>query len=676
MKKIISISTGSHQRDYSTTISLLGETYAIQRFGTDGDTQHLANVIQQYDGHADVLCLEGIAPLYRAGHTSILPPYAARLLTQPTHTPIVDGSLLKSILGRWSIKRANDAKPNLFRNQRILILDGLEHYAMAQCLLQYDAHIRFADPIMQTGWHLLPPVRSLKHLELYATVVLPLLARFGGKQDGNISSKRTAQTMLARMQQRCQWAHIIIGHFETIATLPPESLRGRTIITNDPSPKEVEVLRQADIKTLITHTPRLNEEHPFVSTEILAAMIAAYAIPSSPSHASSEADILDFITKAQWAPTFQQLAPTKPKPTFAFVVHPLTIKQIFKDRRFRFARFLPLPLVEWMAASLPPLTISRIRGIRSLATGETVEGILMALGATPREMMRRPPKHTYKRLIHAAAKAEGRGAKIMGLGAFTSVVGDAGVTVAKQSNIGITSGNSLTVAATLEAARYALSLMGEEMAQSRAMVIGATGSIGAACAKILAAEAHEIVLVAPRYERLLDLKIEIEQETEHARVIATTQANSYLSKASLIITTTNTLQGRLIDMKQLKPGAVICDVARPPNILKEEAEERPDVLVIESGEMLLPGEPDFGIDIDLPPGTAYACLAETALLAMEGAFESYTLGRNIRKEQVLHIHRLMHKHGLKLADLRSFGQHITSEQIAEKRRLSQTYETN
>jgi hypothetical protein len=71
---------------------------------------------------------------------------------------------------------------------------------------------------------------------------------------------------------------------------------------------------------------------------------------------------------------------------------------------------------------------------------------------------------------------------------------------------------------------------------------------------------------------------------------------------------------------------VICDVARPPDINPAEAALRPDVLVIESGEVLIPGDIDFGYDIGLPPKTSYACLAETALLAMDGRFRGLHAG--------------------------------------------------
>jgi len=115
---------------------------------------------------------------------------------------------------------------------------------------------------------------------------------------------------------------------------------------------------------------------------------------------------------------------------------------------------------------------------------------------------------------------------------------------------------------------------------------------------------------------------------------------------------------------------VICDVARPPDISPEEAALRPDVLVIESGEVLIPGEIDFGYDIGLPAKTAYACLAETALLAMEGRFEDYTLGRNISLEKVKEIYHLFKKHNFQLAGLRSFGKYITDQDVQVKRRLA------
>ncbi|HEU4324190.1 MAG TPA: hypothetical protein VFS21_13650 [Roseiflexaceae bacterium] len=357
---------------------------------------------------------------------------------------------------------------------------------------------------------------------------------------------------------------------------------------------------------------------------------------------------------------------------FAFVIHPLTVDFIHKDPRFRWTRFLPDSLVEAAAAYLPPIPVATITGGRSPATGQRIEGYLITLGATPRQMLRHSERFTYRRLNAAARMAQRRGARIMGLGAFTSVVGDAGVTVAREAPIAITSGNSLTVAATLEAAKQALRRMGApDLAHGRAMVIGATGSIGSICARLLAQAVRDVVLVSIEPERLAELKRTIECETPGAQVQTATAAGDLTDGCDLIVTATSAFGQRIIDITRCKPGAVICDVARPPDINPAEAALRPDVLVIESGEVLIPGDIDFGYNIGLPPKTSYACLGETALLAMEGRFEDYTLGRNISIERVKEIYRLFKKHGFQLAGLRSFGRSITDADLAQRRALAE-----
>ncbi len=89
-----------------------------------------------------------------------------------------------------------------------------------------------------------------------------------------------------------------------------------------------------------------------------------------------------------------------------------------------------------------------------------------------------------------------------------------------------------------------------------------------------------------------------------------------------------------------------------------------------SGEVLIPGDIGSGYNIGLPPKTSYAYLAETALLATEGQFEDYTLERNITMERVKEIYRLFKKHEFQIAGLRSFGQYVSDDWMAEKRLLA------
>lgn len=662
MKNIVSISLGSSQRNYTFTTTVQGQPVRVQRMGTDGSFPRAAELVREFDGKAHVICLEDLASVVRIGRASYLQQAAADVVAQARQTPVVDGRLLKATLERWAIKRAVDRLPGLVRYRRVLVINGIQQYQLAQVLEQSEAHLRFADPLLHLGIPFLPMPRSLKQLEHYAAVTLPLA--------GLLPAFLTRRNGPSRwMQHLFTWADVIVGDYEMIRQHAPANLRGRTVITTDPSPTEIDDLANRGVSTLVTMTPPLSQEQSFVATAVLEGMVMATR--ENDNQPLEEAEVLDFIDAVGWEPTVQHLHSEQHRPMFAFVVHPLTIKHIYIDKRFKLARHLPQRPVEWAVAFAPPFYLSRMRGIRSKATGQEIEGLLLTLGATAREMMRRRPEFTYRRLIQAARIAERRGARIMGLGAFTSVVGDAGLSVARKVDIGITSGNSLTVAATLESAKRAVRLLGGRVDQGRAMVIGATGSIGSVCARLLALAVHDVILVAPRPERLLALKQLIERETPGARVVATTNADSFIAEADLVVTTTSALTGGLVNVDRLKPGAVICDVARPPNVHKEDAARRPDVLVIESGEILLPGTPDFGFDIALPAGTAYACLAETALLAMEGKFEDYTLGREIEIERVKEMYNLMQKHGLELARLRSFGQEVTDEMIAEKRRLAE-----
>jgi len=358
---------------------------------------------------------------------------------------------------------------------------------------------------------------------------------------------------------------------------------------------------------------------------------------------------------------------------FAFVIHPLSTADIRRHPVLAWTtRPLPDRWLEVLSARMPPLHLSRMTGIRSAATGQRAEGELFSVGATPSQMLSLPPRHTYDQLLAVARRAARDGCRILGLGAFTHIVGDAGVTVAREAPIPVTTGNSLTVAATLEAAKIAVRRMGTtDLSRGRAMVIGATGAIGAVCSRLLAQAVRDVVLVSIEPDRLQQLAALIARETPGARVVVATHSDELVGDCGLVVAATSAFGQRVLDIARCGPGAVVCDVARPCDVGPEEASLRPDVLVIESGEVLLPGEVDLGFDIGLPPGVAYACLAETALLAMAGRFECFTLGRDLDTGKVKEIFRLARQHGLRIAGLRSFGRWVTDEEVDSKRALAE-----
>jgi hypothetical protein len=110
-------------------------------------------------------------------------------------------------------------------------------------------------------------------------------------------------------------------------------------------------------------------------------------------------------------------------------------------------------------------------------------------------------------------------------------------------------------------------------------------------------------------------------------------------------------------------------VARPLDLPAEEVAKRPDVLVIESGEIEVPGDLQVK-NIGLPKNVVYACLAETIVLALEGRFENYTVGRAIEWEKVHEIYKMGLKHGMRLAAISGASGVYSDEDIARVRELA------
>jgi predicted amino acid dehydrogenase len=664
-KEIVSVSLSPSSRDYTFTTELFGEEVHVRRYGADGDVQRARELVAQFDGKVDAIGLGGMNIYFRVGHRTYIHKQIQQVASVAQTTPVVDGVHLKNTLERWAIGQVAKQQPGIFSHKRVFVVSGIDRYGMAQVLSTFTHQILFGDPIFHLNLPI--PLRSFKQLEQYSNLVLPALCRAPYRKLCPVGLEQELRT--PRGVKYFDRAHIIAGDYAYIRRFAPDNLWGKTVITNTLSSGDVQNLKERGVESLITITPPFSDERPFVGTNVIEAILVSFM--DRPLAEITEDDYLNLVARGELEPRVTVLNKPRDVARFAFVIHPLDVENIFNHPQLKYLRFLPSRLIERLVANTRPLYLSRITGVRSTASGQEVEGFLISLGATPRELMSRKPGFTYRRLIVASRMAQQLGAQIMGLGAFTKVVGDAGMTVAYKSDIAITSGNSLTVVATLEAAKQAVVKMGmTDLTKGRAVVIGATGSIGAVCSRLIAQAIGDVVLVAPRPEKLIPLKRTIEAEMPGAHIVVATDASPHLPDADLVVTTTTAIGQKVIDVLKLKPGCVVCDVARPPDVKEEDARLRPDVLVIESGEVLLPGEPDFGFDIGLPPGVAYACLAETAVLAMEGRFENFTLGRNIEMEKVKEMYRLFQKHGLQLEGLRSFGHYITDEEIIGRRELA------
>ena len=331
---------------------------------------------------------------------------------------------------------------------------------------------------------------------------------------------------------------------------------------------------------------------------------------------------------------------------FAFVIHPVDPKIDVARKYPHLTHALPTRLVHFLSRFWPPVRLSHITGVRSEATGKKIEGWLLACPLTARQVLELPTWAVYNKITATGRLAQRLGAQILGLGAFMSVVGDAGMTVARRLDIPVTTGHSFTVATALEALETGARCKGVRLESSTAAVIGATGSIGQACAELLAPMVDGLILVGRSESRLAQMQAQLEAATA-CRVRVSIQVDD-IREADLVISTTSAARP-VVQPEHLKRGAIVCDMALPPDVSPRVARERSDVLVIGGGVVDVPGEVDFGFNFGLAPGKAYACLAETMTLALDGRYESYSLGKEVRVEQVHEIAQLAWKHGFRLS---------------------------
>ncbi|MCE1247349.1 MAG: shikimate dehydrogenase [Firmicutes bacterium] len=352
---------------------------------------------------------------------------------------------------------------------------------------------------------------------------------------------------------------------------------------------------------------------------------------------------------------------------FAFLIHPLDLQDVVRLEPKAANKRLALieKVLEWM----PVHKRSDITGIKSI-TGAQIEGWFIAVPFLPSQFIGMDRNYILGEITKGVKLAEELGASIVGLGGFTSVVGDAGITVSKATKIAVTSGNSYTIATALEGSLIAAEKMGINIEDAHVSVIGASGSIGKACAQFLVSRCKSMTLIA-RSEIRLENLAEIIRENYGKEVEISTDISAGIKHADIVITATSS-SGNIIMAEDLKPGSVVCDVSLPHDVSREVQKLRPDVLVIEGGVVQVPGENvNFNYDFGYPSNVSLACMAETMILALEGKFENYSLGRGIKLEKVEEINRLAKKHGFKLAGFRSFDQFITEEKFEEIRRAAE-----
>jgi predicted amino acid dehydrogenase len=328
----------------------------------------------------------------------------------------------------------------------------------------------------------------------------------------------------------------------------------------------------------------------------------------------------------------------------------------------------------------------------------------------PGDMMKLGRVKMISMLEEARDIATERGATVLGLGGFTSIVSRGGEDLVND-DMAVSTGNTLTSVAAVMAIEEAAKKVDLDLKDAAVAVVGATGSIGRLMSLMLADRVGSVSLVgnpgspgardrcrtiAGEIYRSLAAKtrtgsalcLRLEEvvrahpeandrelcglaETAFAAAGITppvkygVNLNSLITTADVIVAATNA-DSALVSPALLRPGALVCDVARPPNVVADV--RRADVIVFDGGLVRLPQAITLGPIGGLPPGICWGCLGETILLALEGGGTDWSIGQNLSVEHADRVAALSRKHGLSCAPLQRLGRELVDEDFLSVRK--------
>jgi acetylornithine/succinyldiaminopimelate/putrescine aminotransferase/predicted amino acid dehydrogenase len=390
---------------------------------------------------------------------------------------------------------------------------------------------------------------------------------------------------------------------------------------------------------------------------------------------------------------------------FAFIVHMLDPRSLVEfDRSLGGLSASEVDdLSRRFDGAAKPFHASSVR-IQS-ASGQVAVGDFIAIPKTATQLLALSPDEALDEVAEAVRMGKERGARIVGLGGYTSVVAQ-NLRALLKIGVPLTTGNSYTVVSAVDAAMEAARVTGRPLENERAVIVGGAGSIGSALASLLAERVASLVLVGrendavsmrSRYAIILarmvrhmarrraqgaalsagsladqlarlqcgdelgqsDGRLRLSEAAEQRLLAQTrdlpvrfsTDLPGSVGEADLVFLATSSPEP-LIRSEMVRPGTVVCDLSRPANV-SDDLFRRGDVLVIDGGIVAVPGRPDLGFHFGLASGHAYACMAETMMLALEHRYENTSLGRDLQEDTLAALRSFAVKHGFRLAELRS-----------------------
>lgn len=294
MKRVVSVSLGSSKRNKTHELDILGQSFRIERIGTDGDLDAFAKMFADLDGKVDALGVGGADIYVVVGEKRYAFRQIQRLISGAKITPVVDGSGLKHTLERETIHRLQRDGTVDFKQERVLLVSAVDRFGMAQALIDVGAKTTYGDLLFGLGLPI--PVRSYGMVKFIGALTLPIITRLPFKWFYPTGEKQESRT--PKFPKVFAEATFICGDWHYIRRYAPDNLRGKTILTQTVRKADLDWLKTTGARRVITTTPVMGGET--FATNVMEGVVVAL-LGKRPEQ-MTEQDYLDTLARLDWAP--------------------------------------------------------------------------------------------------------------------------------------------------------------------------------------------------------------------------------------------------------------------------------------------------------------------------------------------------------------------------------------
>jgi len=273
MRRVVSVSLGSPSRDWEADLSEWGVPLWIERRGVGLDYRRYTEALRELDADPNVAAigLGGINRYLLCGDRKYELRKAAEMAAVVRDKPVCDGSGLKLHWEPYVVRTTAESGALPLRGRRALMVCATDRWGMADALDRGGAELVVGDLMFALGVGV--PLQGLKAAEGLSRALLPFITRHVPFEWLYPTGESRDVPKYARWYA---WADLLAGDWKFIGKhMPaaPGSLRGKTVLTNTTTPKDVEALRDRGVETLITTTPSLGGRS--FGTNAVEAAVAA-----------------------------------------------------------------------------------------------------------------------------------------------------------------------------------------------------------------------------------------------------------------------------------------------------------------------------------------------------------------------------------------------------------------